>query len=275
MKPSRGDGLQRLIGYYRWEFLRRNVEFHRDFDVFCSQFADWFESRGWWYDPDVRYTRAEKDYIHRNIAPAARKLQMRWNIGRLFPYDWKFEKSGRFEIRAGVFVDLLGNSSSSPFPNWEKRLGDVTRLTVDDLLFEYERRTGLVVHDSVEEMPLPEDFQYEPEFVPEEHWDRQVYMAVDISFPLRSLVAKLEAEIQQAKREYRAKHGKLKRQELRARRRFEDFDSYLRVWDLKKQGLTYRQVARQAFPREYADDRAKDHYRRAKELIEGGYREIE
>jgi len=87
-------------------------------------------------------------------------------------------------------------------------------------------------------------------------------------------MSEIESAIREARREYKEKHGPLPRQELRPRRRTDQFKEYLQVWDLKQQGLSLSRIAERLHKGETALDRVRDHYRRAKELIGGGYKAL-
>ncbi len=40
----------RLIAWYKWEFLRRNVNYQNDYRSFMAEFGSWFCKHGFWYD---------------------------------------------------------------------------------------------------------------------------------------------------------------------------------------------------------------------------------
>jgi hypothetical protein len=63
----------------------------------------------------------------------------------------------------------------------------------------------------------------------------------------------------------------------KARRRFDDYDVHLEVWDLKQEGKSNPAIAKQVFrdcTTESALNRVRDHLKAAKKLIFGHYREI-
>jgi hypothetical protein len=39
-----------LIAWYKWEFLRRNPEYRKDYANFIQEFGAWFLEHGAWYD---------------------------------------------------------------------------------------------------------------------------------------------------------------------------------------------------------------------------------
>jgi len=252
---------EKLVLRYRWEFLRRNAEFRRDFDAYFTKYSEWYSAHGWWYDPEVRYSKDELRYLRETIHTsqgtiylnkATFGMEHKWDVSEPVPYDWEFDGSGRYELRPGVFVEI-------PDRFMRRVAGDVGRLSESELRGESERRTSVADAD----------------VVGADYWDQDIYLRVRITFSVETLMAKIEAEIRKARREYKQKYGPLPRKELRPRRRFDQFEMYLKVWDLKQQGLSLSKIAKQLYPGMHALDRVTDHYRRAKELIGGGYRELE
>jgi len=243
---------ERLALCYRWEFLRRNQEYRNAFDAFASKHAEWFHMRGWWYDPETKYSKEDKRYIREHMAREAFFLQGNFDIAKLIPYEWAFGKTGEYELRPGLFVHV-------PKRFMFRSHGDVHSFGVASLAEEAKTLSG-----------WEESEEWTPEYA-----DALLYFRVDITFPVENLIAKFEREIRNARKAFSQTYGRLPRRELRPRRRFEEFDCYLRVWDLKQQGLSLPKIARQLYPEIEALERVTDHYRRAKELIAGGYREIE
>jgi len=63
----------------------------------------------------------------------------------------------------------------------------------------------------------------------------------------------------------------------RTRRRFDQYDSYLKVWDLTEQGKTVPEIASLVFPDDLvwsAQQKVRDHLKVAKRLISGYSQEI-
>ena len=112
---------------------------------------------------------------------------------------------------------------------------------------------------------------------------RFVKFQIDIAQPLDSIFAELEVQIEIAKSWYRFHIGELPDFRKRPRVRLQEYDSYLKVWDLRQQGLTFEEIAFRLFPREMKilnsrsaiTKRVRSHFQRAKQLIEGEYRQIE
>src|SRR5450631_2839669 len=105
MKPSRATPALEFIytahpvpsevNWYKWEFLRRNCEYQRDYRELTERFGQWFWRRGYWYDYDRRlanWTPADEKYFYAKIAPAIGEICQKYQIGNLFPPKWRFDK---------------------------------------------------------------------------------------------------------------------------------------------------------------------------------------
>jgi hypothetical protein len=242
---------EELIRRYRWEFLRRNQDFRRDFDALAARLSKGLCEHEWWHDLPANYGDEHLECLRKVIAAIPFGLMKKWDTRKLVPYDWVFDESGRYELRPGVFVEI-------PVRFWESVRGEVGRIRESELRRESERRINVI-----------------DEVVPDEYWDEDIYLRVRITFPIETLISKIEAEIRKARREYKQTYGFLQRKEVHPRRRFDQFEMYLKVWDLKQQGLSLPKIAKRLYPGMHALDRVTDHYRRAKELIGGRYRELE
>lgn len=255
---------ERLVHHYRWEFVRRNPDFRKAFNAFREQFSDWFQKRGWWFDPDVKYSKEDLRHLRTTIYPVAVQILNKWELERLIPWDWSFDESGHFELRKGARISLLDSRYRSSL-RFEVRHGDVSRLDDEWMAYLTDQRirfrSGEIING---------------EGISDSYLDRQILLSVDITSPVKSNLKKVEAEIRKARNEYKMKHGSFSRKELRHRRRFAEYKEYLKVWDLKEQGLTLAQIAESLHPGQEVAERMKDHYARAKHyILLGGYREIE
>lgn len=79
---------------------------------------------------------------------------------------------------------------------------------------------------------------------------RFVKFQIDIAQPLESIFAGLEVRIEIAKSWYRFHISELPDFRKRPRVRLQEYDSYLKVWDLRQQNLTFEEMAFRLFPRE-------------------------
>lgn len=230
---------------YRWEFLRRNADFRSEVNSVIEPLREWCEIHGWWYDPATRYTKSEIEYLREHSGPTF-KLKKEWDISRIVPYEWSFNLQGQHELRPGVYVDV-------PERFWLTSRGGVHRLENSDLETK------------------PADW----EEIGEAGRDLYPIFQADLGCSVQTCLEQFETELRKARREYKSKYGRIPQTERRPRRRLDQYDSYLRVWDLKQNEESFPQIAKKLYPKEHALDRVQDHYRRAKELISGGYRELE
>jgi hypothetical protein len=112
---------------------------------------------------------------------------------------------------------------------------------------------------------------------------RFIRVEVDITKPNETSIAEVERRIDLARSLYEAQIGPLPDYRRKPRLRLDQYEKYLKVWQLRKEGKSFEQIAREVFPRdmENADQfspgvkKARSHYNRACELVAGGYRQIE
>ena len=83
----------RLIAWYKWEFLRRNPEYRKDYGQFMEDFGSWFREHGYWYNQKVRWKPAELRFFLGAIAPQAKIICERWQIREPLPPLCKFKES--------------------------------------------------------------------------------------------------------------------------------------------------------------------------------------
>ena len=102
-------------------------------------------------------------------------------------------------------------------------------------------------------------------------------MQFDLSSPMKDLLEHARRTLRGAQSRYKEEMGKQGVQLPTGRRRFEDYDLHLEVWDLKQQGKPNTEIATLVFPKyssESALSRVRDHLKAANKLISGRYREI-
>jgi len=95
---------------------------------------------------------------------------------------------------------------------------------------------------------------------------------MDLRRPLALLLREANYWIRKRKQAHDALHPKTGRT---VRRRLDRYSDYLRVWDLRAQKRTFAEIGKIVFPGEgAASQRAFDNFRRAKALVEGGYKKL-
>jgi hypothetical protein len=107
-------------------------------------------------------------------------------------------------------------------------------------------------------------------------------LQIDVTRPPKELISEILSAIR-LHRDKLSRAGLLAVATKRARRRLDQYSVYIRVWDLRQNGRAFREIAQQIYPKEYPNhpapknpiiQRVTDHFRRAKALIHGGYKEL-
>src|SRR5882724_1961282 len=72
---------------YRWEFLRRSLEYRADYARFIGSFGDWLKCKGNWSDSETRanWTKSDQKYFRAEIEPVLTELCQKWEVCDLFP----------------------------------------------------------------------------------------------------------------------------------------------------------------------------------------------
>jgi hypothetical protein len=233
------------IDSYKWEFLRRNQEFQRDYAALANQFPEWIAEHGGLVGSDSTSDQGKLSFYREYVLPAASKITERWwVIGPVHPTLSSIPNQVPPEVDPPSFYN------------------------------PHEVESGSV-------WAVTERFSHTPgPFTPREL--RFLVTQIDIAQPLETIFAELEFWIENAKSRYRTYIGPLPSFRKRRRARLEEYDSYLRVWDLRMQGFTFERIAFQLFPREMRNEgvrgamtkRVRSQFQRAKKLIEGEYRQI-
>lgn len=241
--PVRND-----IAWYKWEFLRRNPEYHSDFQKFVRKYGPWFGRRGYWYDYPRRlaeWTKSDEDYFYGKIAPVILKLCQKWRIGNLFPPDWKFDRAkGTHRIPGwewGVPTDVSAEM------NWDLDfLSKVLGMGFTSNVTSGTRHRNILAAE------------------------------FDLNWPMKDLVDHAKRLLAYGKKNYENELKKLGLGGPKARRRLRDYGLHLKVWDLSKRGWTPSRIAAKVFgyKGEPALGRVLDHLKAAEKLISGHYKEI-
>jgi hypothetical protein len=243
----------RLIAWYKWEFLRRNAVYAKDYEEFIREFGGWFRKHGYWYDQTRRYSKEAFRFFAEVIAPRAKTICERWQLTDPFSPKWNFDQeSGSRPFKRCWEISLpTVCSSSEAGQEWDLS---------DFLLSEDEFRKILVKSTKPQRGPRP---------------DHELTLAVDLRKPLDRLLREVRDKIKTRKAVYDRLHPAVPELAQRARRRLDLYDVYLRVWDLRAGHQTFAAIGKLVFPDQVtAAQRAIDSYQRAKELIEGGYKEL-
>ena len=253
VKGSRWEELvgDRRIHQYKWEFLRRNEEYQSDYTTFEERFAGWIQMYEGWIPPGfVKEDDPEEwSFFQSQVEPAVWKITERWYIRdptdptRSYLEALPFFFSEAQVRKKGDEEDL---ESHEP-PTWDyfsHILGDAPN--------------------------TPKGLRF-------------IQAPIDITEPNERIFAHLAVRIEIARARYKVHIGPLPDSRRRPRTRLEEYDSYLKVWDLRKQDLTFEQIAFRLFPLEMENvafrsavtKRVRSQFQRAQKLIDGDYRQIE
>jgi hypothetical protein len=239
----------RLVAWYKWEFLRRNVAYRKDYEEFIREFGGWFRKHGYWYDQTTKPWGANNlRFFAAEIAPKVRVICTKWGIREPFPPEWEFTESGMYSYSPHWSVclptDCDGEAAGSMW----------------DLSFMLQSfdEFAATLPDFGE---APQDCYFSPTF--------------DLRLPLASLLREARNQITSHKAKYDRKHAKPARIAPAVRRRLDRYKVYLEVWDRKRRGEKYLSIGVDLFGDEpRVEQRAIDSFKRAQELIDGGYKEL-
>jgi hypothetical protein len=174
----------RLIAWYKWEFLRRNHEYRKDYDEFMHQFGKWFDDHGdhgYWYDETIAWSRPVLREFAEAIAPKGRVICERWQIQDPFSPDWDFTKDGVRQYKPDYEVFL----PTGCLPESAGKLWDPSSF-----------------------LPSMEHLEKQlAEFTASQHGPRpELAMTFDLKRPLKVLLREASERIMDRKRRYLRKH---------------------------------------------------------------------
>lgn len=110
---------------------------------------------------------------------------------------------------------------------------------------------------------------------------RYIRLDIDLSYTPETILETIEWVVRQARKKYmNADIGGVEAKKFVGKtvwgdrkRRPKEYDNYLRVYDLKKEGKSYSQIAKLFFGKENAFEfkqRVRDRYKAAEKLVEDG-----
>jgi len=234
------------VSWYKWEFLRRNTEYHADYRKFIELFGAWFDKNGYWYDLEKRekcWGRRGEEYFYFRIFPEISRLCHKWEIGNLFPPHWKFSRRTSFR-KVAKTREMLPPTSIAPELNWDLE-------HMSDLIEKGFTGTA--------------DSAY--------RYGNLVRIEFDLNRPLKDLLKYASYVLGRAMNNYSDEARELGLKTPRGRRRLADYDLHLRVWDLNEKGTPLTKIV-ESLPGVNSVQSIHDHLRAARRLIAGGYKEI-
>lgn len=254
-----------VLAWVRWEFIRRNPEYVRDWVAFDCKFGPWFERNGYWWDnKGPIYEEYAWFFFCSKVAPAAKTICERWKITNPFPPSWKFESGWmRKEGRATVVIPTLGGGHHA----WDLKAVDPTLFPDPKDRFEEELKD------------IPDDLEIADKECSISN-PRYLRVEIDVTEPMKQILNHVEREVEFAKGIYEKKIGPIQGEPKKGHptriKGIEDYSGYLKVWDLRQQGMTFKEIAALEFPKEMnwssrfnpIVDRVRARYKRACELMD-------
>jgi hypothetical protein len=258
IKKARREFLaKRRLRHFKWEFLRRNREYQLEFAQFKKRFPEWVAERGLPVSPPVATNPEAVSFFKDQVEPAIDRITKRWCI--VDPADPSLSSNPAQSESWMIMPSFL-----SPEQVNDEQNPALFQPTVLDCSSRSNRSSSSDSPHNRMEL-------------------RFVKFQIDIAQPLESIFTALEDEIETAKFWYRVHVGELPEFRKRPRARIQEYESYLKVWDLRAQGHTFEQIAFMLFRKEMkssasrsaATKRVRTHFERAQKLINGEYRQIE
>jgi hypothetical protein len=103
----------------------------------------------------------------------------------------------------------------------------------------------------------------------------ELNLKLDLREPRSALMRQARDSISAQKTIYDLAHKSPRKPPPPVRRRLDTYDACLRVWDLRALGTTFAEIGERLFPGQQATaQRAADIFKRAKKLVNGGYKEL-
>ena len=197
------------------------------------------------------------------VAPAAKTICERWKLTNPFSPSWKFESNCmRKEGRATVVIPTL--DCDGGHYGWDLK-------AIDPALFP-DPTAG--IEEALKDIDC-ETTDKEPSI----NNPRYLRVEIDVAKSMKQILNHVEKEVEFAKRIYERKIDPIREAKKGYPTRIkgaEDYSGYLRVWDLRKQGKTFKEIAAVEFPTEMSwdsplnpvVDRVRAQYKRACELMD-------
>lgn len=258
-----------LVRWYQWEFLRRNSDYAKDYGYFENAHGKWLGRKGYWYDLSRRpkWSKADERFFYTKIAPDVVRLCVKWRVVDLYPPHCRFPKinkgsTSRLPRNVKQYLRSFKTLKRHYPPNkpMSPPTGTAPELNWDFPLVEELFGMGFTGNGGSAR-----------------RFGHLVLLEFDLKWPMKDQLDFAKRVLKRANDNYRfglQQHGG---RFPGGRRRFEDYDSHLKVWDLTNRGRTAAQIAKAVFPLDHSDSvlqKVRDHLSAARRLIESHYTEI-
>jgi hypothetical protein len=246
----------------KWEFLRRSSGYKEDHAAFLARHAEFFSTHGLCLSRTPNY-KIETIAMRRFLAEVAEDIEI------------TSEKWGLFHV----------------LPPPEKSYPEITKERFGPRPYFFEPERGVYWSDLVNQKPdevlsaMTEIIRENAEF--RESRYRFQYVMIDVTQPVSRTLEWVKQYVSHGQDQYERNIGPLSSATPLKRARIDKFAKYLQVWDLRTEGMKFEQIAKIIYQAEYKGQRklmgkrylpvvqkVRDDYKRAAELINGGYQEI-
>jgi hypothetical protein len=237
------------VNWYKWEFLRRNSEYRADYRLFYKRHELWLKRKGYWYDYTKRglWKEVDERYFYSKIAPDIVALCQKWFVGDIYPPHLRFKKEPDWDFN--MARPKLPATGFFPEFKWD-----------------YAFQKNLMGLGFTGEGGMARRFGH------------LVLLECDLNWPMRDLLDFAKRVLVRAQENYTEGFREQQGEHFpKSRRRFEDYKTHLRVWDLKQKGKSVQEIAQIVFSQFHSDSvlqKVRDHLKSAERLIAGHYKEI-
>lgn len=207
------------VNWYRWEFLRRNPEYQADYKNFIDKFGEWLDQNGYWFDDRrrARWAVRKERYFHKKIFPTLGALCEKWQVLNLFSPTWSFDRrTGLHRFRSGT-VEIP--TITAPGWNWDRQL------------FKNLVKLGFVGTADLAK-----------------RHGNVLLAEFDLNWPMKDLLDYARRVLAYANENYTKELRGRGLKVPSGRRRLQDYDTHLKVFDLNKLGKSPMEIARLVFP---------------------------
>lgn len=232
---------------YRWEFVRRNVEYQKDYKAWES-----FEKPSW----ETPKSPFMDIFIKYEIPP----LNYELNYDKLTEEVWRVSRQTKSD-----WAQLINKEKERYIAhNWVLSSGSSLMVCLGDN----------AIYSS-----FPEDFAN----TKLANTETRITLTIDLRYPLEMILAGVELEIWGYKAISHLEYVPIPIK----RKRFEEYDKHLEIHDFKKAKMKRKEIAEKVYPeacklaRESGDwnleslvEKVKRQYNEAKKLVNGGYKDI-
>jgi len=242
---------------WAWEFLRRNPEYQKDYEHFASlpdycangaKTAKWHCTQAnWWDDPKLRYCKQpllpDEDTVEEYFHRTGDDTPFHYSLEDYLVEKWGFTSTEIYDPACDGIVGLEYT------PELPKPIG----------CKYFDQEKGEYVTDEIE---------------PENPYEYTLRFDLRYSIEKQLLEA---AEILQGRKDLRFSILSDEMMRYSAGVKIENLPMYLRAYDGKQARATYQEIGEELYPRideEVAKQRAFNAFKKAKELVQGGYREL-